>query len=130
MLLFIISLTFIYMNTAQKLIASGVVATTTLHQAFAQITFDNNKINNGLKGDTQTADQTIQVLITRFMAFLALIAVCYGLYGGFLMLTAGGDDKKVGDGKKILIHVGLGLIVIFLANSLVQFVLRSILSGS
>lgn len=61
------------------------------------------------------------------MVFLGILAVCYGLYGGFLIMTAGGEDDKVKKGKQILIHVALGLVVIYLANSIVQWVLGSIL---
>ncbi len=97
-----------------------------VNQSFAAITFDNNKIQSGLQGDSQTADVTIQTLITRAMVFLALIAVCYGLYGGFLMLTAGGNEGRVKTGRTILLQVAIGLVVIFLANSLVQFVLQAL----
>lgn len=45
------------------------------------------------------------------------------------MLTAGGDEEKVKKGRTILIQVGIGLIVIFLANSIVQFVLTKIIGG-
>ena len=61
------------------------------------------------------------------MTFLAILAVVYGLYGGFLMLTAGGEEEKMKKGRTILIQVAIGLIVIFLANSIVQFVLTKIL---
>ncbi len=61
------------------------------------------------------------------MTFLAIIAVIYGLYGGFLMLTAGGEEEKMKKGRTILIQVAIGLVVIFLANSIVQFVLTKIL---
>lgn len=117
------------MKTIQKVGYATLASALLVNQSFAAITFDNNKIQSGLKGDENTADQTIQTLITRAMIFLALIAVCYGLYGGFLMLTAGGEEDKVKKGKTILIQVALGLIVIFLANSIVQLVLRSILGG-
>jgi hypothetical protein len=69
----------------------------------------------------------VQKLIGNFMFFLGIIAVCYGLYGGFLIMTAGGEDTKVKQGKTILIQVGIGLVVIFLANSIIQWVLGSIL---
>ena len=61
------------------------------------------------------------------MTFLAILAVVYGLYGGFLMVTAGGEEEKMKKGRTILIQVAIGLVVIFLANSIVQFVLTKIL---
>jgi len=59
--------------------------------------------------------------------FLALIGVCYGLWGGFQIVTAGGEEEKVKKGRTILIQVAIGLVVIFLANSIVQWVLTKIL---
>lgn len=110
--------------------AAAVVAATSAHQAMAQINYGSQNVQGGLKGTTETADSAVQTLITRAMMFLALLAVCYGLYGGYLMLTAGGDEKKVEQGKTILFQVALGLIVIFLANSVVQFVLTKILGNA
>lgn len=116
------------MKTIQKLGYSALaVAFAGAHSASAQINYGREKVQGGLKGSTNTADVTIQNLIQNAMFFLAIIAVIYGLYGGFLMLTAGGEKEKVSKGKTILIQVGLGLIVIFLANSIVQFVLEHIL---
>jgi hypothetical protein len=61
------------------------------------------------------------------MFFLGIVAVIYGIYGGFLILTAGGEDDKVKKGKSIIIQVSIGLVIIFLANSLVQWVITKIL---
>lgn len=122
-------LSFLCMNTTQKLAYSAFAAMAVAPSTFAAIQFDNNKVQSGLKGSEQQADSAIQTLITNFMIFLALIAVCYGLYGGFLMLTAGGDEDKVKKGRTILLQVALGLVVIFLANSIVQFILKSILGS-
>lgn len=74
-------------------------------------------------GSGNSLDKSAENLVNNAMMFLALLAVGYGLYGGFLMMTAGGDEKKVEQGKTILIQVGLGLIVIFLAGSIVKWVL-------
>jgi hypothetical protein len=56
--------------------------------------------------------------------FLAVLAVVYALWGGFQIMTAAGDDKKVGSGKQIIMHAAIGLVVIFLAYSVVTFVLK------
>ena len=56
--------------------------------------------------------------------FLALIAVCYGIYGGFMIVTAGGDEEKVKKGRTILIQVVIGIIVIVLAGSIVKWVIN------
>ena len=112
------------MKTTHKLAYSvAAAALVAQNNALAQINYGAQNVQSGLQGSKNTADVTIQNLIQNAMIFLAIIAVIYGIYGGFLMLTAGGDEKKVEQGKKILIQVGIGLVVIFLANSIVQFVL-------
>ena len=54
--------------------------------------------------------------------YLSILAVCYGIYGGFQIVTAGGDEEKVKKGRTILIQVGIGIIVIWLAGSIVKWV--------
>lgn len=115
------------MKTIQKIGYATLGSALLANQSFAAIQYGSNKVSEDLKGSADTADGAIQTLVKNAMIFLAILAVLYGLYGGFLMLTAGGDDGKVKTGKTILIQVGLGLIVIFLANSIVQFVLKNIL---
>jgi hypothetical protein len=66
-------------------------------------------------------------LISNALVFLGLLGVCYGIWGGFQIVTAGGDEEKVKKGRTIIIQVIIGLVVIFLANSIIQWVLTSIL---
>lgn len=100
-----------------------------LEQALA-IDFGGGNVSNKIQGSQNTADQTIQNLVGNIMFFLGIVAVLYGIYGGFLILTAGGEDDKVKKGKTILIQVAIGLVVIFLANSIVQWVLSKILTNA
>lgn len=118
------------MKTIQKIGYATLGSALLVQNTFAAINFGKDKVDSGLKGTEETADNAVQTLITNAMIFLAILAVCYGLYGGFLILTAGGEEDKVKKGRTILIQVGLGLIVIFLANSIVQFVLSKILTTS
>ncbi len=99
----------------------------TLEQSFAAINFGGGNVQSNVSGSSNTADTAVQNLVGNAMLFLGIVAVMYGLYGGFLILTAGGDDTKVKQGKTILIQVAIGLVVIFLANSIVQWVLSKIL---
>ncbi len=118
------------MNTFKKLAIS--VGTTALiaEQTFADGTTifgGSNVTNTSVQGGGGTADTLIQRLVGNAMLFLGLVGVLFGIYGGFLMLTAGGDEEKVKKGRTILMQVAIGLVVIFLANSIVQLVLSKIL---
>lgn len=84
-------------------------------------------VKDGLKGSGDDAANAIQVIITSVISFLYLVAVIYALWGGFNILTAGGDEEKVKKGKTILIQALIGMVVIFLASSIVQWLVGTVL---
>ncbi len=71
----------------------------------------------------------VQGLITNALVIVGLVAVVYGIYGGVLMMTAGGDEEKVKKGRTIIIQVAIGIVVIFLANSLVRWFLYTVMGS-
>lgn len=73
--------------------------------------------------EQESLDTAVQRYLDNFMAFLYLIAVIYALWGGFQVLTAGGDEEKVSTGKKVLVHAGIWLVVIFLASAIIGWIL-------
>ena len=96
-------------------------------QLVSAITFGENRVQDGVRGTQETADQAVQTLVTRVIWFLYIVAVLYGLWGGFNILTAGGDEEKVKKGKTIIIQALIGLVVIFLASSIIQWLIRLVL---
>ncbi|NCP77011.1 hypothetical protein GW819_03830 [Candidatus Gracilibacteria bacterium] len=115
------------MQMLKKVGFASVATLVSMQQALA-IDFGGAGVQANVSGSANTADKTIQNLVSNAMVFLGIIAVLYGIYGGFLILTAGGEDDKVKKGKTILIQVAIGLVVIFLANSIVQMVLSKVLT--
>lgn len=116
------------MTSFKKITLSSVALALTINQAFANngsSMFGGDKVSVG--GAAGTADTAIQSLLRNAMLFLGIVAVLYGVYGGFLMVTAGGEEEKMKKGRTILIQVAIGLVVIFLANSIVQWVLSQVL---
>jgi hypothetical protein len=108
------------MTSIQKGLYSlvGLAATTSL--TFADWS-GGEKVK--LAGTSQnTADVTIQNLINQAMMYISILAVCYGIWGGFQIVTAGGDEEKVKKGRTIIIQVVIGIIVIWLAGSIVKWV--------
>lgn len=117
------------MKLARNLALAGVASATSMYsQTFAAIDFGGNRVAGNVSGAADTAENTVQRLVGNVLLFLGIVAVLYAIYGGFLIMTAGGEDDKVGQGKKILIQGAIGLVVIFLANSIVQFILSRILA--
>lgn len=98
----------------------------TLNKAFAGINADGTTINPWMI--TQgTVDQVAQQWIVNIMGFLALAAILYGLWGGFNILTAGGDEEKVKTWKTIIINALIWIVVIFLVGTIVRWLLDLIL---
>ncbi len=94
------------------------------------IGFGEGNVQWGIKGTEKTADEAVQSLIGTAAMFLAILAVVYGIWGGFNILTAGGEEDKVKKGKTVLIQAGIGLVVIWLANSIVQWIITKLLAPS
>ena len=70
---------------------------------------------------------TIKVAINWVLGILSLIALALCLWGGFQMMTSGGDQKKYESGLNILKWAGIGLAVIavsWLIVSLIFYVIN------
>ncbi|NDK08415.1 hypothetical protein EOM39_04170 [Candidatus Gracilibacteria bacterium] len=98
-----------------------------LNSANAALNFGSNKVNPELRGTNDGADVAVQTLIKNAMLFLYLVAVIYGLWGGFQILTAGGKDDQVKKGRTVIVQALIGLVVIWLASSIVQWLVSAIL---
>lgn len=78
-----------------------------------------------LKGDNLI--KTIQTAINWVLGLLSLIALALCLWGGFQMMTSGGDQKKYESGLGILKWAAIGLAIIaasWLIVSLIFFVIN------
>lgn len=73
---------------------------------------------------------TIARIIRVAMGLLGIIAVGLIMYGGFLWMTANGDQGKVESAKKVLINASIGLAIILSAFAIVSFVLNSLQSAT
>ena len=93
-----------------------------------------NAINVGtVSGDIRTsgsADTVIQTWLANLLGFLYLAAVLIAIWGGFNILTAAGDEEKVKTGKTILIQAGIWILVIFLAGSIIEWILQGVIGNA
>ena len=74
-------------------------------------------------GDLTTS---IASIIRTALGFLGIVTVVIILYGGFLLMTAGGSEDRIKDGKKFIIRGILGLVIVVAAFPIAQFVISSI----
>jgi hypothetical protein len=70
--------------------------------------------------------ETFGELIDAIIDFIFYIAIVVSplmiIIGGFYLLTAGGDPKKVGTGKNIIISTLIGLAIVLLARGLIAMI--------
>ena len=71
---------------------------------------------------TGSLREAILVVINFFLFFLGLVATVFVIYGGFLYITAGGDDGKVESAKKILMYSVVGILICLMSFALINTV--------
>ncbi len=69
-------------------------------------------------------------IISYFLGLLGLIALLLILYAGFTWMTAGGNEEKVSQAKRILTQAVIGLVIIMSAFAITQFVIGAITEGT
>ena len=87
---------------------------------------DTTFVDSSGLGSEDDLPAMIGGLIQTAMGFLGIVAVVIVLIGGFLWMTAAGDDKKVESAKKLLGAGVIGLIIIMAAYAITAFVLSQL----
>ena len=119
------------------LVVPALLGTANIANAAAAAPLTANELfgGKGAKGSEFAAEaglgstdlvSAITSIIRVAMGFLGIIAVIIIMLGGFKWMTAAGDDKKIGDAKK-LIYAGItGLVIILAAFAIASFVINQI----
>ena len=94
--------------------ASGAAATNFFS---ARDTLDTSKV----AGTTNNFTTVIQNMTNWLTGFVFLIATLYGIYGGYLYLTASGEEEQTKKAKTIFKQVAIGILIVFMAYSIVSF---------
>lgn len=84
----------------------------------------------GSTADCQTSGGTklpniVKTIINWFSWIVGAISVIMIIYGGFRYITSGGDQNGVTAAKNTLLYAVVGLIVVALAQIIVNFVLNA-----
>ncbi len=100
--------------------------------AFAQLNEGNIGVpyaeNLGL-GNKDPRDMAVSI-IQVILGFLAIIVVIIVLLGGFKWMTAGGNEDKVAEAKKLITAGVIGLVIILAAWGIARFVVTVILNAT
>lgn len=129
-----------YFLGAMMALTIGAVALMGASDASAQALTADELFGGDIGGDTSFATSaglgeadlidTIASIIRIALGFLGVIAVVIILLGGFKWMTAGGNDTKVGEAKKLIFSGIIGLIIIISAYAIASFVITSIVNAT
>jgi hypothetical protein len=112
------------MKLSNKVITGLIAVSILAPMVVTAVTVDQN-IGTTLSLGTADLKSTIINIIQWVLGLLGLIAVIMILYGGFMWMTAGGNEDKVSTAKKIISAAVIGLIVVLLAWAIVIFVVNT-----
>ena len=68
----------------------------------------------------------IKTIIQVALSFLGVIFLILVIYGGFLWMTASGNEEQVGKAKKILKSAIIGLVIVIMSYAISWFVTNAI----
>ncbi len=66
----------------------------------------------------------IAQIIRVALGLLGIVLLVIVLYGGYLWMTSGGNEEKIGEAKKIVVNSSIGLAIILSAFTIVSFILK------
>ena len=86
--------------------------------------------NDGGCAGTSTGTDAVNHFITQivnvFSVVVGVVAVIMIIVGGFRYITSGGDSNNISSAKNTIIYAIIGLIIVALAQFIVQFVLNKV----
>ncbi len=99
-----------------------------LHTALAQSRFGYIPDNVDVP-DTELPQLILQV-VNWFLMIVGVLALVFLIYGGFLYITSHGDENQVEQAKKVILFAVIGIVVIGIAASIVNFVIDPFVGGA
>lgn len=64
-------------------------------------------------------------IVRIFLTFLGTLFAIYTFYGGYIWMTAGGNEDQVSKAQSVIVHGAIGIFVIFFSYSLAYFVYKT-----
>jgi hypothetical protein len=74
----------------------------------------------------ENVNKMITTIINIFSVLVGIVSVIMIIWGGFKYVTSGGDSGNVTSAKNTIIYAVIGLVVVALAQFIVQFVLEKV----
>lgn len=98
-----------------------VVAPAVVHGATA---FSIENIGGSVGLGTSDLREVAINVIKWLLGILGLVAVSFLIYGGFLWLTAAGNEERIEKAKRVIVNAVIGLVIVLLSWAIVLYVAR------
>jgi len=85
-----------------------------------------SNIKLGERDPREIAAQVVNILL----GFLGIVAVVIILAGGFKWMTAGGNQDKVDEAKKLMSAGIIGIVIVLAAFGIARFVINALVSAT
>lgn len=124
------------MKITKTLISTVMCLSLLVLPAIALAQTDDNLSNWGLDAANEfglgqnSLTGTIQGIISVLLGFLGILAVLLVLWGGFIWMTAAGDDAKIDKAKKLIVSGIIGIVIIFSAWAIANFVITQLANAT
>ena len=93
-------------------------------QGFAGEAIDRARITAG-EANLETRQSITNIIADLIQVVLGIVGIIFfllTLYGGYLWMTAQGNDQKVADAKKIIVRAVIGMVIVLSAYSITYFI--------
>jgi len=88
-----------------------------------------NIINNANIGLQASDPRAVAArIINVALGFLGIVAVVIVLYGGFMWMTAAGNEERISKAKQILTAGVIGLVIIVMAWAIASYVVKTLMN--
>ncbi len=119
----------LYAGAAAGLATFPAIASAQLGNPFERGANAVGNVGNAaeISGGTTDLYSIVGRIINVVLGFLGIVLLFYFIYGGFKWMTAGGDEKGVGEAKTMIKNAVIGLVIIMASYALSNFVLSQLL---
>lgn len=99
-------------------------------------TFPAVALDTGLQYGAQTGlgtkdlRESVMSIVRILFGFLGVLAIAGIVFGGFLIMVSGGDQKKNSNGRAAIAAGVIGMIIVFSAYAIASFIITQLISAT
>ena len=80
-------------------------------------------------GKPPSLQASVAGIIQYALSVLGILFLALTVYGGFMWMTARGEEKRVAEARNILTQAVVGLAIVLLSYGITEFVLRALVEA-